>query len=72
MVLTKIESAVRSAGGVWSQYFRREGGEWQCILLPAERLSEEQYAALSRRFTPLPTGVDKAKARARAAAERNG
>lgn len=52
MVLTKIESAVRSAGGVWSQYFRREGGEWQCILLPAERLSEEQYAALSRRFTP--------------------
>lgn len=72
MELTKIESAVRSAGGIWTQYFRREGAEWQCILLPSERLTAAQYAALSRRFTPLPTGVDKAKARARAAAERNG
>lgn len=72
MNLTKIESAVRAAGGIWTQYFRREGEHWQCILLPSERLTPSQYAALSRRFTPLPTEMDKAKARARAAAERHG
>ena len=49
--IDEIEALVRADGAAWNTRFRRHEGAWQCILMPAQRLSEADYRILCARLS---------------------
>ena len=65
--IDEIEALVRADGGAWHTRFRSHEGTWQCILMPAQRLSEADYRILCARLSAStkPTTSDQDRLRAR-------
>ena len=73
--LNEIEALVRADGSAWKALFRRhKTGGWQCLLMPAQRLSEADYRILCARLSatdkPAATPHERLKIRLRAHAAR--
>jgi hypothetical protein len=72
--INEIESRVRAAGGAWKAFFRQHEGAWQCVLMPAQRLSEADYRILCARLNastkPITSDQDRLRTKLHAHALR--